>query len=94
MYAGVPLTTQQATAVHVVDAGDRRVDWAPAVPDHVTVVVLGAPETLAPALGGLLAAGRSAETPVRLTERGTTTAAGQPGDDPRGVGGACWPGPP
>ena len=26
MYAGVPLTTQQATAVHVVDAGDRRVD--------------------------------------------------------------------
>jgi len=73
MYAGVPLTTQQATAVHVVDAGDRRVDWAPAVPDHVTVVVLGAPDTLAPALGGLLAAGRSAETPVLLTERGTTT---------------------
>ena len=73
MYAGVPLTTQQATAVHVVEAGDRRVDWAPAVPDHVTVVVLGAPETLAPALGGLLAAGRSAETPVLLTERGTTT---------------------
>jgi uroporphyrinogen III methyltransferase / synthase len=73
MYAGVPLTTQQATAVHVVDAGDRRVDWTPAVPDHVTVVVLGAPETLAPALGGLLAAGRSAETPVLLTERGTTT---------------------
>ena len=73
MYAGVPLTTQQATAVHVVDAGDRRVDWAPAVPDHVTVVVLGAPETLASALGGLLAAGRSAETPVLLTERGTTT---------------------
>jgi uroporphyrinogen III methyltransferase/synthase len=73
MYAGVPLTTQQATAVHVVDAGDRRHDWAPAVPDHVTVVVLGAPETLAPALVGLLAAGRAAETPVLLTERGTTT---------------------
>ena len=73
MYAGVPLTTQQATAVHVVDAGDRRHDWAPAVPDHVTVVVLGAPETLAPALGGLLAAGRAKDTPVLLTERGTTT---------------------
>jgi uroporphyrinogen III methyltransferase/synthase len=73
MYAGVPLTTQQATAVHVVDAGDRRHDWAPAVPDHVTVVVLGAPETLAPALGGLLAAGRAEDTPVLLTERGTTT---------------------
>jgi uroporphyrinogen III methyltransferase/synthase len=73
MYAGVPLTTQQATAVHVVDAGDRRHDWAPAVPDHVTVVVLGAPETLAPALAGLLAAGRTGVTPVLLIERGTTT---------------------
>ncbi len=73
MYAGVPLTTQQATAVHVVDAGDRRHDWAPAVPDHVTAVVLGAPETLAPALVGLLGAGRAPETPVLLTERGTTT---------------------
>ena len=48
MYAGVPLTTQQATSVHVVDAGDRHHDWAPAVPDHVTVVVLGAPERWRP----------------------------------------------
>jgi uroporphyrinogen III methyltransferase/synthase len=73
MYAGVPLTTQQATAVHVVDAGDRRHDWTPAVPDNVTAVVLGAPETLAPALGGLLAAGRAGDTPVLITARGTTT---------------------
>jgi len=73
MYAGVPLTTQQATAVHVVDAGDRRHDWAPATSEHVTVVVLGAPETLAPALAGLLGAGRSEDTPVLLTECGTTT---------------------
>jgi len=73
MYAGVPLTTQQATAVHVVDAGDRRHDWAPATSDHVTVVILGAPETLAPALAGLLGGGRSEDTPVLLTECGTTT---------------------
>jgi uroporphyrinogen III methyltransferase/synthase len=73
MYAGVPLTTQQATAVHVVDAGDRRHDWTPAVPDHVTVVIFGAPDALAPALTGLRAAGRSLDTPVLLTERGTTT---------------------
>ncbi len=72
-YAGVPLTTQLATAVHVVDAGDRKHDWAPAVPDHVTVVVLGVPDTLAAALTALRAAGRSDETPVMLTERGTTT---------------------
>jgi uroporphyrinogen III methyltransferase / synthase len=72
MYAGVPLTAQQATAVHVVDAGERRRDWTPAVPDHVTVVVLGAPEMLAPALADLLAAGRPPDTPVLLTEQGTT----------------------
>ncbi|MEO8827258.1 uroporphyrinogen-III synthase [Lapillicoccus sp.] len=72
-YAGVPLTTQLSTAVHVVDAGDRKHDWAPAVPGHVTVVVLGVPDTLATALAALRAAGRGDETPVMLTERGTTT---------------------
>lgn len=74
-YAGVPLTSQRATAVHVVNAtGDRRHDWAPAVPDHVTVVVLGLPDVLAAALRDLLAAGRPGHTPVMLTERGTTPA--------------------
>ena len=43
-YAGVPLTSKAATAVHVVDAADTHHDWAPDVPDHVTVVVLGVPE--------------------------------------------------
>jgi uroporphyrinogen III methyltransferase/synthase len=77
--AGIPfevvpgVSAASAVPMYAGDAGDRRHDWAPAVPDHVTVVVLGAPETLAPALVGLLAAGRSAETPVLLTERGTTT---------------------
>ena len=87
MYAGVPLTTQQATAVHVVDAGDRRIDWAPAVPDHVTVVVLGAPETLAAGPRrppGGRPVGGDARAPHRA---GDDDPAGQPGDDPRGVGG-------
>ena len=74
MYAGVPLTSQQATAVHVVDAGDRKHDWSPATADHVTVVILGRPETLRTALAGLRGAGRADSTPVLLTERGTTTA--------------------
>jgi len=73
-YAGVPLTSKSATAVHVVDASDTHHDWAPDVPDHVTVVLLGLPETLGSALASLLAAGRSPQTPVALTERGTTTS--------------------
>ena len=71
-YAGVPLTSSTSQAVHVISANDRKVDWAASVSDHVTVVLLGAPGDLAEALGRLLAAGRSAETPVALTERGTT----------------------
>ncbi len=72
-YAGVPLTSQHATAVHVVSAGDRRHDWSPAVASHVTVVIVGLPETLATALADLRAAGRPDDTPVAVTERGTTT---------------------
>jgi len=72
-YAGVPLTSRQATAVHVVSAGERRHDWTPAIAEHVTVVVLGTPDTLAGALADLRDAGRPDETPVALTERGTTT---------------------
>jgi len=72
-YAGVPLTSKEASAVHVVSAGDRKHDWSPAVAAHVTVVILGLPETLADALADLRAAGRAGETPVAVTERGTTT---------------------
>jgi len=72
-YAGVPLTSKEASAVHVVSAGDRKHDWSPAVAAHVTVVILGVPETLADALADLRAAGRADGTPVAVTERGTTT---------------------
>ena len=72
-YAGVPLTSQHASAVLVVSAGDRKQDWSTAVAANVTVVILGVPETLADALADLLAAGRAGDTPVALTERGTTT---------------------
>jgi uroporphyrinogen III methyltransferase/synthase len=71
-YAGIPLTSSTSQAVHVVSANDRKVDWSASVSDHVTVVLLGAPADLAEALGKLLAAGRSGDTPVALTERGTT----------------------
>ncbi|WP_295700002.1 bifunctional uroporphyrinogen-III C-methyltransferase/uroporphyrinogen-III synthase [Lapillicoccus sp.] len=72
-YAGVPLTSRTSSVVHIVNAAEHKHDWAPAVPDHVTVVILGMPDTLAGALAALRDAGRSDETPVALTERGTTT---------------------
>jgi len=70
-YAGVPLTSASSPSLHVVSGGTK-VDWACSTGDNVTVVVLGTPETLSKALGDLLAAGRGEDTPVALTERGTT----------------------
>ncbi|WP_048554772.1 bifunctional uroporphyrinogen-III C-methyltransferase/uroporphyrinogen-III synthase, partial [Nostocoides japonicum] len=72
-YAGVPLTSRSTSAVHVL-AGDHTADLAGSVDRHVTVVALGAPETLTSTLSGLLAAGRDPQTPVAITERGTTTS--------------------
>ena len=71
-YAGIPLTSSSSPAVHVIAANDRSVNWAASATESVTVVLLGAPDDLAGALGKLLAAGRSASSPVALTERGTT----------------------
>ena len=71
-YAGVPLTSAGSPTVHVVSGDNTKVDWSRSTGADVTVVVLGQPESLAKALGELLAAGRDAGTPVALTERGTT----------------------
>jgi len=70
-YAGVPLTSAASPSLHVISGGTK-VDWTRSTADNVTVVVLGTPETLSKALGDLLAAGRGRDTPVALTERGTT----------------------
>jgi uroporphyrinogen III methyltransferase/synthase len=72
-YAGVPLTSHEARSVQVVSVGDTPHDWSGAVDSAATVVVLGAPERLGPALADLLAAGRDPRTPVAVVERGTTT---------------------
>ena len=71
-YAGVPLTSAASPSLHVISGGAHKVDWSCSTGDNVTVVVLGTPETLSKALGDLLAAGRDGDTPVALTERGTT----------------------
>lgn len=72
-YAGVPLTSGSGE-VHVIDAADNRTDWATSVAEDVTVVLLGAPDALRKALGGLRRAGRDPQTPVAVTEGGTTVA--------------------
>jgi uroporphyrinogen III methyltransferase/synthase len=71
-YAGIPLTSSGSPAVHVISANDRNVDWSASIAQSVTVVLLGTPDDLAAALAKLLDAGRPADSPVALTERGTT----------------------
>ncbi len=73
-YAGVPLTSPAATAVHVLSASDNRVDYAASAGSATTVVLLGTADALAVALTKLLAAGRDPQTPVAVTEHGTTTS--------------------
>jgi uroporphyrinogen III methyltransferase / synthase len=72
-YAGVPLTSSGSTGVRVVVAGASAPDVSGALDPKVTVVVLGAPDKAAEVLERLAAAGRDAQTPVAVTERGTTT---------------------
>jgi uroporphyrinogen III methyltransferase/synthase len=72
-YAGVPLTAKGSTGVHVVVAGAGAPDVAGGVDPGTTVVVLGAPDKAGEVLEALAAAGRDPETPVAVTERGTTT---------------------
>lgn len=72
-YAGVPLGAHERSgALHMVSADDPQVDWALSVGDDITVVVLGTGKPLLEALRGLVAAGRDAQTPVSLTQHGTT----------------------
>ena len=72
-YAGVPMTTASTTSVNVVHPAGRSVDWSRHAGSDTTVVVLGTGDDIAAAAVGLLAAGRSASTPVALTSQGTTT---------------------
>ena len=73
-YAGVPLTTAEGGGeLHMITAGEPGVDWSLSARDDITVVVLGSGDPLREALEGLLSAGRPADSPVALTEHGTTT---------------------
>ena len=71
-YAGVPLTTATSPAYHVLAATPGGTDVSAAIDPTVTVVVLGAPDNVLDVLAALREGGRDPQTPVALTERGTT----------------------
>src|SRR5690606_11392970 len=71
-YAGVPLTDKQHREFKVVSVGDSNVDWSEAA-RHETLVLLSAVGRIGEVAEGLMANGRSAETPVAMTRLGTTT---------------------
>ena len=70
-YAGIPLTTKDHREVTVVTCGDK-IDWSNYA-DSRTLVLLSAVGSIGEISKALIAAGRSAETPVAMTRVGTTT---------------------
>ncbi len=71
-YAGVPLTDAKTRAIHVIHPAQAGVDVSDAAGADVTAVLLGTPDGVLASLSALLDAGRDPQTPVILTEQGTT----------------------
>lgn len=71
-YAGVPLTSASSTGVHVLSALHHGTDLAHLIDPDLTVVVLGPAEQVRTTLDELMAAGRDRQTPVAVTEQGTS----------------------
>ncbi len=71
-YAGVPLTDKKHREVAVVNCSEAKVDWTQYADDR-TLVLLSAVSCIGDVAAALVAAGRSAETPVAMTRVGTTT---------------------
>lgn len=72
-YAGIPLTTKNHREVAVVTCSDAKIDWE-AYAAHPTLVLLSAVATIGDIAAQLIAAGRSADTPVSMTRTGTLTS--------------------
>jgi uroporphyrinogen III methyltransferase/synthase len=70
-YAGIPLTTKNNREVAVVTCGEK-VDWS-RYADNRTLVLLSAVGSIREIAEALVQAGRPAETPVAMTQLGTTT---------------------
>ncbi|WP_109509820.1 uroporphyrinogen-III synthase [Nocardioides speluncae] len=72
-YAGIPLTTKNNREVAVVTCGEQRIDWEQYADDR-TLVLLSGVGSIGETAKALIAAGRSPETPVAMTQVGTTTS--------------------
>ncbi|HXH79687.1 uroporphyrinogen-III synthase [Nocardioides sp.] len=71
-YAGIPLTTKDHREVAVVTCGSSKIDWTQYADDR-TLVLLSGVGSIGETAAALVAAGRSADTPVAMTRVGTTT---------------------
>jgi uroporphyrinogen III methyltransferase / synthase len=71
-YAGIPLTDKRSRGVSVVSYA-AKLDWT-AYAGGSTLVVLGAGDHLAELSDSLVAAGHDLDTPVAVTQHGSTTA--------------------
>jgi uroporphyrinogen III methyltransferase/synthase len=71
-YAGIPLTTKNHREVTVVSCSGATIDWSQ-YSDRPTLVLLSAVGSIGEIARQLVAAGRSADTPVSMTRTGTVT---------------------
>ncbi len=72
-YAGIPLTSAKHREVRVVNVVDGGVDWASLGEGTATLVLLSATKVIGDVAKALVAAGRDPQTPVAMTQQGTTT---------------------
>ncbi|MGZ4608761.1 MAG: uroporphyrinogen-III synthase [Actinomycetes bacterium] len=72
-YAGVPLTTAKAREVRVVNVAEGTLDWDTIAAGKATLVLLSATKIIGDVAKAIIAAGRDPETPVAMTQQGTTT---------------------
>ncbi len=76
-YAGIPLTSAKNREVRVVNVAEgisNSVDWSAVAQGNATLVLLSSIKGIGDAAKALVASGRSPETPVAMTQLGTTTS--------------------
>ncbi|MBV9487005.1 MAG: bifunctional uroporphyrinogen-III C-methyltransferase/uroporphyrinogen-III synthase [Frankiaceae bacterium] len=74
-YAGIPVTDKKSRAVHVLDVSGESAepDWAAASSSHQTLVLLNCEGAIGKTAAALVEHGRRGDTPIAVTESGTTT---------------------
>jgi uroporphyrinogen III methyltransferase / synthase len=76
-YAGIPLTSAKHREVRVVNVAEgirSSADWSSIAAGTATLVLLSATQVIGDVAKALIAAGRPPETPVAMTQLGTTTS--------------------